>query len=274
MRLLLILALSSFALVPLRAGAQDAQTLADIRQDLSVLYVEIQKLKRELSTTGASSVNTGGGSVLDRVNAIEGELQRLTGKTEELEFRINRVVEDGTNRVGDLEFRLVELEGGDVTQLGETTTLGGGEEGGTVPAAPIQPAEGAQTEMAVGEQADYQRASDALSSGDFRGAADMFQAFVTAYPGSPLEAEAQVRRGQALAGIGDEKAAARIYLDVFSANPNGSMAPEALYRLGASLSALGQVDAACQTLSQVEIRFPGNQYIPDAQSAMTAAGCP
>ena len=42
-------------------------------------------------------------------------MQRLTSKSEELENRINRIVSDGTTRIGDLEFRLVELEGGDVS---------------------------------------------------------------------------------------------------------------------------------------------------------------
>ena len=102
----------ALALVPGWGFAQVDETLADVRQELTVLYVEVQRLKRELSTTGAASVNTGGNSVLDRVNAMESELQRLTSKTEELENRINRIVSDGTNRIGDLEFRLVELEGG------------------------------------------------------------------------------------------------------------------------------------------------------------------
>ena len=88
------------------------QTLADIRQELTVLHVEVQRLNRELSTTGAPSASLAGTSVLDRVTAIEAELQRLTSKTEELQYRVQRIVEDGTNRIGDLEFRLVELEGG------------------------------------------------------------------------------------------------------------------------------------------------------------------
>ncbi|MEO0677810.1 MAG: tol-pal system protein, partial [Pseudomonadota bacterium] len=87
------------------AMAQQDQTLADIRQELSVLFVEVQRLKQELNTSGAPS-GTGGGSVLDRVNAIEMELQQLTSKSEELEFRIDRIVRDGTNRIGDLEFRI------------------------------------------------------------------------------------------------------------------------------------------------------------------------
>ena len=106
--------------------AQDKdQSLADIRQDLGVLYIEIQKLKRELSTTQLPSGLQSGDSVLERVNAIELELQRLTGATEQLDHRLKRVVEDGTNRIGDLEFRLIELEGGDISNLANTTTLGG-----------------------------------------------------------------------------------------------------------------------------------------------------
>jgi len=52
---------------PSMALAQDrAQSLADIRQDLNVLYVEIQRLKQELSTTGSPSGTGAAGSVLDR----------------------------------------------------------------------------------------------------------------------------------------------------------------------------------------------------------------
>ena len=37
------------------AAAQNEQTLADIRQEMSVLYVEIQNLRRELSTDRKST---------------------------------------------------------------------------------------------------------------------------------------------------------------------------------------------------------------------------
>ena len=56
------------------AFAQDSdETLADIRQELSVVYVEVQRLKRELSTTGGVSDVVVGGSLIDRVAAIESE---------------------------------------------------------------------------------------------------------------------------------------------------------------------------------------------------------
>src|SRR6056297_288092 len=142
------------------ASAQDSETLADIRQELTVLHVEVQKLKRELSTTVGAGTATSGGSVLDRVNAIEDELRRLTAKTEQLQFRVEQVVTDGTRRIGDLEFRLVELEGGDVSQLGETTTLGGQALNGDEPRTDMPDmttgTEEDAPQLAVGEEADFE----------------------------------------------------------------------------------------------------------------------
>ena len=107
-----VFALCCFAAVPVMAQDRE-QTLADIRQDLTVLFVEVQNLRRELSTTSGPSVNLSGTNIPGRVDQLEAELARLTAQTEELQNRVDRIVTDGTNRIGDLEFRLVELEGGD-----------------------------------------------------------------------------------------------------------------------------------------------------------------
>ncbi|MCX7561129.1 tol-pal system protein YbgF [Sulfitobacter sp. F26204] len=258
---------------PVSLMAQDAQTLADVRQELTILYTEVQKLRRELSTSGSGGVNTSGNSVLERVGTMESELQRLTAKTEELENRINRIVADGTARIGDLEFRLVELEGGDISTLGETTTLGGADQTST--AAPLtKPATPSQTaSLAVGEEADFKRAQEALASGDFRAAADFFATFNQTYPGGPLAAEADLRRGEALEKLGDVREAARAYLASFSADPEGAIAPNALYELGRTLGVLGQTQEACVTLNEVDLRFPGNPAAEQALNQRRNIGC-
>lgn len=273
LRVGLAVALISSAL-PMAVQAQDQQTLADVRQELTVLFVEVQKLKRELSTTGGPTVDVAGDSVLDRVAAIEAELQRLTSKSEELENKVNRVVSDGTNRIGDLEFRLVELEGGDVSQLGETTTLGGGTTA-PAPAAPV-PADTATSssgELAVGEEADFQAAAQALQEGDNTRAADLFAQFNQSYPGSPLAAKADLSRGRALAASGDTREAARAYLASFSADSTGTDAPVALYELGAALGQLGQTSQACLTLAEVAVRFPSSGMVSSSQQEMANLGC-
>ncbi|WP_324753400.1 tol-pal system protein YbgF [Roseovarius sp. Pro17] len=262
------------------AHAQDkTETLADIRQELSVLYVELQKLKRELSTTGSAGQLNISGSVLDRVGSIESELQRLTARSEEMQLRIDRVVTDGTNRVGDLEFRLVELEGGDTSKLGETSTLGGGDMPQSNGASMIQPTDTTDTTaapsepLAVGEKADFDAAEAAMTAGDNADAAQKYASFVATYPGSPLAARAYLARGKALEAGGDMKQAAKSYLDGFSADKAGPEAPEALFRLGRALGQLGQREAACQTLSEVETRFAGSAPANEARSEMQTLAC-
>ena len=245
--------------------AQDKdQSLADIRQDLGVLYIEIQKLKRELSTTQLPSGLQSGDSVLERVNAIELELQRLTGATEQLDHRLKRVVEDGTNRIGDLEFRLIELEGGDISNLADTTTLGGDAEL-REQTVPIE----APPELAVGEEADFDLAQSAFDAENYVEAAEMLSRFSQTYPDSPLIAEAYLLRGKAFEAVEDYKASARAYLESY----NTLKSPDALQRLSNSLISLGQMETGCQMLSQVELLFPGTSYAAAAQSEMQRLQC-
>lgn len=281
-----VLLCAALLLWPLGVLAQQDETLADIRQELTVLFVEMQRLKRELSTTGGASVAVTGNTVLERLSAIEAEVQRLTAQTEQLEFRIGRIVEDGTNRIGDLEFRLVELEGGDISALGETTTLGGEATGGTaVAAAPVAPTPSAptpppvtstlpETQLAVGERDDFERAQTALAEGRYQEAADRFAAFSVNYPGGPLAAGADLGRGEALDGLGNTREAARAYLAAFGADPTGPVAAQSLFRLGRALGNLGQTSEACVTLSEVGIRFPSDPAVGQAEEARRALACP
>lgn len=272
MRRLLLLS----ALVPTLAWAQaDPETLADIRTQIGALSGEIEGLRAELSASGQLSAGVAGNTPLERLNAIEAELQRLTSKAEELEFRINRITVDGTNRLGDLLFRVCELEEGcDVGLLGDTPSLGGVDNATVVPlpADPVPEAQG--PDLAVNEQADFERAEAALASGDFAGAAQLFGDFVAAYPGSPLTARAQLGRGAALDAAGDVSNAARAYLDSFSAAPDGPVAPDALLGLGRNLGRLGQVPDACVTLGEIAVRFPSSPLVLEAQAERRTLGCP
>ncbi len=240
------------------------------------MHVEIQRLKREFSTTGSPAPNLTGSSILERVDAIESELQRLTRQTEQLNQRIQNIVADGTNRVGDLEFRLCELEPG-CAFSGEPTAPLGGEGVATIVTPPVpDTGEGAgadQVELAVGEQADFDAASQALADGDFQAAADLLTQFDANYPGSPLAPEANLRRGQALKGLGDTREAARAFLASFTGASEGPVAPEALFELGAALGSLGQVEQACITLGEVGVRFPDSAFVATATQEMASLNC-
>ena len=275
-----LIAIGLIALLPFGALAQSRdETLADIRQELTVLNVEIQKLKRELSTTGNSGGAAVGGSVLERMDALEAEASRLISKTEQLEFRINSVVQDGTNRIGDLEFRLVELEGGDVSKLGETSTLGGEVPEGTAAGTIAPPVDtGSSTgepaaQMAVAEKADFDAAQAALDAGQASDALQKYEAFLLNYPGSPMQAQAELGKGKALEATGEITQAARSYLAAFSSDPSGPAAPEALFNLGRGLGQLGQGPEACTTLMEVGNRFPAAPQVQQADAERARLGC-
>lgn len=263
------------------AFAQDRnQTLADIRQELTVLFVEMQKLKRELSTTGGVNTNLTGTNALDRLNAMESELARLTAANEALTNRVDRIVGDGTNRIGDLEFRLCELEAScDIATLGDTPTLGGGTLPTSDPVQQTEPAAGQSdldtggVELAVAEREDFDRAKAAYDAGSFQEAADRLQRFTETYQGGPLSGLAHLLRGEALQNLGQTSSAARAYLESYSGTPNGPTSPTALLKLGLALDGLGQSSEACITLGEVTLRFPSSDASIEAQTARASMGC-
>lgn len=268
----LVVSVALFFAGPVYAQASP-ETLADIKAQITALAGQFNALKSELVASGAVSSGAAGGDALQRLDAIEAELARLNGRTEEIELRLNRVVQDGTAQLGDLQFRLCEMEEGcDVLALPDLT-IGGPAPGPSTPVAvPDAPAAGG-AELAIGEQADFDRAQEVLGSGDFRGAAELFATFTQSYPGSPLTQAAQVRRGDALNSLGETSNAARAYLEAFSGAPDGQLAGEALLKLGQGLGALGEQQDACVTLAEVGVRFPGSIDATNAQVSMQGLGC-
>ncbi|MFD2174616.1 tol-pal system protein YbgF [Rhodobacter lacus] len=253
-----------------------AETLADIRAELAQLSGQMQSLRAELVASGAQGMQAAGGaSALQRMDAMEAELTRLTSRTEALSNRIEQVVKDGTNRVGDLEFRICEMEQGcDPATVGQSQPLGGAATPSQSVTAPAPNAVGTGAgNLAMNEQADFDRAKGVLDQGDFRAAADLFKTFTETYPGGPLTGDAAYLRGDALNKAGDVPNAARAWLDAFSAAPEGPRAADNLLELGKALGALGQKTEACATLAEVPARFPSSGAAGQVSAAQAALAC-
>ncbi|MGH1367198.1 MAG: tol-pal system protein YbgF [Maritimibacter sp.] len=269
--------LAAGAFVGLPAQAQDrAQTLADVRQELAVLSVEFKRLKGELNTTSGAQIPAAGASTLDRVNALEAALTRLTGKTEQIEFKIDSVARDGALRLGDLSFRLCDLEP-DCDVMNETLSkpLGDVAPGAAVAPVAVQPSpsQDVASQLAVGEKADFDAAVAALEGGNFADASARLTQLLDAYPGSPLTHDAQFMRGEALSAQGLTAEAARAYLAAYSADGSGAKAPDALLKLGIALGQLDRPSEACATLGEVSNLFPTSGAASQAQSERQGLGC-
>ena len=108
-------------------AAAQPQTLADIKAELTVLNGQIEQLRNELVRSGAAGgLPADPATALTRLDQLEAELRRLTDRVDVLTNDVDRIVEDASNRVGDIEFRLTELEGGDTSVQAEPEPLGGG----------------------------------------------------------------------------------------------------------------------------------------------------
>ena len=251
------------------------ETLADLRQELIFINTEIQLLNRELSTTSGGAAPAGSGTLLQRADALEQELRRITDVVEQLQFRIERVVQDGTNRLGDMQFRIIELEGGDVSNMPDIPVLGGENGSSTITSGNgnQSTSENTGVELAASEQGDFDRAVAVVKEGNYAVAVANFDQFLLTYPGGPLTSEVHYWRAEALAGQNDWSNAARAFLESFSGSPSGVKAARSLYRLGVSLAELGQTQDACDTLVEVGLRYPTAQEADEARSDMTALNC-
>lgn len=299
--LALILPVAAFA----QNQAPDPQDLADIRADLAALDAEIETLRQLIiAESSQSGIGAGIGPAILRLDRLEAELRLVNGRVEQIGNHIEKVVIDGTRRIGDLEFRLTELEGGDIAALGDTPRLGEGNTDGKVPMEPAPPprrkgnaalqtvpdagaadpqdSAGAETDpapatpeiaLAVSEKSDYEKAMQAFDTGEMAQSVILFGSFLSDFPGGPLSVEALFHLGAAQTQLGQHREAARSYLDTFTAAPKGVRAPMALLRVGTSLGHLNQIPQACQTLAEVLARYPDHAVASEARSSRETLNC-
>lgn len=279
------------------AARQDPLTLAIMKLRLRALAADLQTLRAELLASGpAGFAAAGGDNAIDRMNAIETQLAALTNQTESLTNQIKRIVADGTNRIGDIEFRLCEQDPG--CDLGALMTA---ELGGNTPrqivapnstpdpdaapsstpvitATPLPPPETTAPESPANpetqaERADFDAAKSALDRGDLTLAADLFGQVARRHSGGPLTAEALFLRGAALSASGQNALAAEAWLEAFSADPNGKQAPATLMALSRAMATDADPREACPWLDELQSRFPSGAEAQEAATAARAAGC-
>ena len=256
----------AFVLMIGLAGPVSADNLADMRQNLASLLLETQNLQLEMVTTkDAEFINDG--ELLDRTASIENELQRLTGQTEELAYRISAIVRDATQRIANLEVRVCALEPGCVVaELGATLPIG--PELKPLPNIILIP-----KTLAISEQAEFDAANKMLISGDTVSAVQMLEDFVTDFPIGPLTQKAHLFLGHGYMDIFEFRLAARAYLEAYSVDETNAVAPSALYHLALAFHKMGNSEEGCLTLKELQFRYPDLNIVADAEQAEAELAC-
>ena len=259
MRILKIALLGVFLGGTCHAQDDVGRTLGDMKLEIEFLSSQLDGLRKELLESGAALSTTNSGPALTRLDAIEHELRVLTGQMEELEHRVSTTTNEMENKLGDLEFRITELEGGTIT-----APEGRDDVESDIPVG---------VELTIAEREDFEAAKAALDKADYATAASGFGAFTTNYPGGPLTAVAHLYRGQALFEQEDWKNAGVSFLDSFSAAPKGPRAAEALFSLAESLAKLDKTTQACSSLAEIPVRFPESDFVSKVAAKQTELNC-
>jgi len=272
------------------AGAQGLgrSEVRDLRDRVERLSDELADVRARLGSAGQGSVRSGsvGGEVMVRIDRIEVELSRLTGRIEDIAFRQKRIAEDGARRLGALDLRLTDLEGGDISALAPQPPLGA-----TGDEAPEDRAEttekprgeaGGSAEEPVAPDAGPSRAPilalaiDDVRQGRFDQGEARLSRFLEGRPGPRPTARAYYWLGQSRFTRGQHSSAARSYLNAFNTDREGPMAARSLLQLGITLGRLDQRREACLTLREVRTRFPAEEAelltAADAEADSLACG--
>ncbi|MDO5606661.1 MAG: tol-pal system protein [Paracoccus sp. (in: a-proteobacteria)] len=272
----------------------DPRRLAEMQAALRAVASDLQALRAELVASGAQGFAAAGGdSAIDRMNAMEARIAALTDETEQLSNRIAHIVRDGSNRLGDIEFRLCEMDPNCDLGALMTAELGGQgvllpppPPGGPDPLDPALPGEIAATTLPPMAEAkppvtppteeearEFAAVRAAIADGRWPEAIAQIDHLVSDHAGGPLTAEALFLRGVAQESTGQTAPAAESWLLAFSAAPDGPRAAASLAALSRAMAALGQPSDACPYLDELTRRFPASPEASEALDSAAAAGC-
>jgi tol-pal system protein YbgF len=295
--MLLLAAFLALAAQPLRAQSVEDQ--------LQRLQRELSDLQHQIYSGGTPPpAAAGGGSggmaptqaarIQLQLEEFEVQLQQLTGRMEDMGFRIETVSDRLDKLVADVDLRLRNLEEGGLPPVGaeEPADDGGqmtavppsSEAPGTAPspaqpgsigsisesdlsnfqqqqpaapaATPETPAGGQSAALPGGTpQEQYDHAFGLLRQANYPGAEQAFASFLAQHAEHPLAGNAKYWLGETYYVRGNYQQAAVTFAEGFEAYPNNSKAPDNLLKLGMSLASLGSTQDACGTFSVLLDRY-------------------
>jgi TolA-binding protein len=215
--------------------------------------------------------------LLERVSALEEQVRSLRGLIDQIGNQTRQQGQDFAKQIGDLNFRLQNLEGGrggSLPQPGPPRVLSPGalppgDLGAAPPTPPPGPPPPRRPELAI------QEGNAALARRDYASAEGAAREVLANNRTSPRAYDAQFLLAQSLAGRREWSQAAIAFDDAYNRARTGSHAQDSLLGLANAMTALGEKRAGCQALGKLRAEFPSPR--PDLRepiaSARQRAGC-
>ncbi|MGR4001107.1 MAG: tol-pal system protein YbgF [Alphaproteobacteria bacterium] len=266
-----------------------AETTA-IRARLATLETQLAALTEgevgEVRESGEENVSGGEGEsrggeltgdlrlFVRRLSEVELLLANLTGRIEELSFRVNQMEREAAEfSLAPPSEPIIETSGGGGAGGGggEVRTLG------TVSASDLQETtetfsslrtfesdsesdslirvESETPEVAATPREQYDRAFELLRRTEYAAAEAELRRFLEHWPNDSLAANARYWLGETLYVRKDYQAAARVFAEGVDQDPEGPKTADNLLKLGLSFASLNETDKACQILANLSLRY-------------------
>jgi TolA-binding protein len=282
-------------LILLAGAAMPAAAQERIDRRLDRLEQEMQAVQRQVFPGGAgrqgpiiqpeiqpqTGMDIGGvpattalSDLTARVDALEAQLERLTGQAEENAYRLRQMEEQLTKYRGDVDFRLNALE--QARAPGPTLEEPSAE-------TEDEPVGGPADAPAVDDPDTGDAAEDAYlvgyrlwDAGRFADAQKALEAMAKEHPDHRRASYARNLAGRAALDDGKPATAAKILLSNYQEDPKGERAADSLFFLGEALMELKKPADACKVYAELQDVYGGtmrdfiSQRLPEA---LEAAGC-
>jgi tol-pal system protein YbgF len=231
-------------------AALTAALLAGCATGPTRTQIAVQNLQTRVSRLDHFVTNGSLVHLAQQQSELRAEVRDLRGKIDQLEQENRRLTRQQHDLYASLDKRLQALA--------------------RSRAASAPPPEGsaALPGVSAAEEKLYGLAFNALKAGHYTHAAKDFQQFVTKYPNSPLEPDAQYWLGEAQFVNDNYSAAEQAFRSVLKNSPHSLKAPEAMFDLGNTLIAQGKTAEGRRTLAQVIKRYPDSNAARRAASAL------
>ncbi|HWQ38326.1 MAG TPA: tol-pal system protein YbgF [Burkholderiales bacterium] len=236
---------------------------------------------------------TGGRGMIQLLNQVEtlnAELNKLRGKVEELGHGIASAEKRQRDMYLDLDTRMRRLEQAMAANLKrEQEAIGALEErlrkleqsqqsaipppvntaaGSDAPAPAVVSASNPAPAASEGAQRAYETALSSYRTGDYQGAINGFVGFLQQYPQHPLAANAQYWIGDAYFQLRDYKAALEAQRRLIAAYPDSPKVPDAMLNMGSAELGLGDLAAARKSWEELVAKHPSSEAADKARQRL------
>lgn len=199
------------------------------------------------------------GRVEVRLQALEEQIRRLTGRLEEVQHQ-NAVLKDRVERMqADMELRFKELATTPAAPPAAAAPAAPPAREGTLGSLPQKPgdrpAAGKSILPAGTPKQQYEFAFNLVRT-DYAQAEAALREFITQHPNDALVGNAHYWLGETYYVRNDFQQAAVSFLTVYQKHPKNSKAPDSLLKLGLSLAGLGKKTEACAAIAKMAKEYP------------------